>query len=246
MEDFDFDTYWVGRGKKFLDDSLENLKKTFERYRAYLNGLSLTTFVGGISLESFLQTTNPILYAGFIVPVILFQLAKLLFETDLSTPSLTRIDPRRPLRVRAAYEYFLNELRKKLKTGREVVAWITLVGIICIPTTLFLSLKESKETKIPNSEIRYYNGIAHVKAYFPNNEYIVMEFSGKYTKEKKNENSISKKEIDTVLVQKVNLDDKSRVDWKYHITKDKNFKPNRILLIYKDETGLQSKIKNLK
>ncbi len=246
MEEFDFDDYWVNRGKKFIDDSLENLKKTFERYRTYLNGLSVSTFVGGITLESFLQTTNLVLYLGFIVPVILFQLARLLFDIELSSPSFVRLDPRRPLRVRAAYELFLNRLRKKLKTGREVAAWVTLVGIVCIPSSLFYSLQEREKIKEPSVQINYYNGIAHIKGRFPQDESIEIEFSGKYTKKKKKEDGAEEKqEVDTVLVHTAVVNSKKRLDWQYHITADKNFKPDRILIMYDLKKDLKSKVKKL-
>jgi hypothetical protein len=246
MEGFDYDKYWIAKGKGFLDNSLTSLTSTLDNIITYLNGISLASFVGGLTISTLYETTNLFIYVLLIAPTIIFQFAKHFVNVKLKTNKVTTIDPRSPKQIENAYILFFKDLKKKVDKAKTASFLATLVAAVCIPIAVFMhhksiaenkdlakvitNLKADKEqlssTQKASCVIEYSESFVKVKGTFLQKDDILINIEGTITEKK-----VKK---DTVISFTGKLDSKKSIDEKYLLCDIEYFKAKRVLVIYKD------------
>jgi hypothetical protein len=238
VQDFavsEIDKYWIEKGKGYLDESLAKLTKTIENIKLYLDGLSLVSFTGGLTINSIFETTDPeVIYVLLAFPVFL-QIAKYFLAVELIEPVVTKIDARSPIQIKKAYNLFFDKLNKRVKQAKTISFLATLLGAALVMIgisrhnqNIDLEKKISLLTSVQKAScvIDYSESFIKVKGTFPRTDDITINLEGTITRKK-----VKK---DTIILFSGILDSEKSIDEKYLLCDIEYFKAKRVLVIYKD------------
>lgn len=147
----DFDHFWIAKGQELVEKTFTNLNKHLSNYATYLKYLQGFFIVGGLTAEAFYKSTNPYVFASFLLPLIVLYIAT--FKISVSRKvELKTLDLRSPLKINATYNKLAEELRGDVKNAKDWVAYATVIVLIGGSLAIYNLNKENKENLVLKAE----------------------------------------------------------------------------------------------
>ncbi|MGB5943661.1 MAG: hypothetical protein WBG71_12335 [Leeuwenhoekiella sp.] len=147
---FDFDSYWLKKGKDFADNTVNALTKRMQSYYNFLNVLLGGSFLGSIGYVTFYSTADLILFLAFLIPALAVLIARFFIAFRANKLEAFYPDLRSPTQVHTAFNRIVSNKKQQIKNAEKAVGTCLVITILCIPAGLYynnwVSAKAKKET----------------------------------------------------------------------------------------------------
>lgn len=180
-----YDDYWLQKGRDMIDGSIETLSKRLTHLDNFLTYLAAGTFLGGISLTTYLESTNIGVYGFVAIPYIFIGIAKFFTNIGGTAPTLETTDMRSPTQINENYAQILVSLSKQVKKASSWVAVATGFTLVLFPLAVYFH-NIDKEVEIPKTYLSIQNDASNLSlnGVLPNAEKVSLTLYGKDVKKR--------------------------------------------------------------
>lgn len=228
-EMYHHDTYWLKYSKAVIDQTLPNINGHIKSYSTFLDGLSFTTFLGGVALSIYFKSSNEDIFWYVVGPIIGLQFAKYLIKVIIGAPTLTDIDdPQDPDKVKDAHNKFVKWANIKLTIGSIIVGLATIAYLYFVPMGIL------KHNQLSEPDFKEYvhmdidGETLVIRALLPDAAFASLEVRGK-----KGQDTVSPKLLDLVI-------DKNYKIESTQVLSQFDFTPTEIILNYQIRDQIKS------
>ena len=134
---FKYDEYWLKRGMEDVEATIPGLQSRMQGFITYLNTLSGATLLGGVTLTTLTDTRDLKVFILIVIAIGGLQLVKYLIGIEKTKPSFAKVDLRSPIQINKAHNAFVKDLTNNLKDARGLVAFATILYLICVPWAIY-------------------------------------------------------------------------------------------------------------
>ena len=145
---FNFDEYWLRRGKEFADQTLLGLNRRLQSFILFLNILAGASFFGEIGYATFLKSADWIVFGCFIIPLLVSLAARYEIGIELVRPTFKSPDLRSPIQINRAFNEVVDSKREQLRRAQPWLLSALGTFVICIPMGLFYDNLKTVEEQI--------------------------------------------------------------------------------------------------